>query len=91
MLKALTICRILQDMGVPKHLTYLLKNLYAGVEGTVRTGHGTMDWFRVGKGVYCHLVYLSSKQHHAGWYESQAGIKIARRNINNIRYTDIPL
>ena len=68
--------KILKQMGIPDHLTCLLINLYAGQEATVRTGHGTTDWFQIGKGVY------------QGCILSQAGIKIARRNINNLRYAD---
>ena len=83
-------------MEIPDHLTYLLRNLYAGQEATVRTGHGTTDWFQIGKGVCqgcilspclfnLYAEYIISK---AGMDESQAGIKIARRNINNLRYAD---
>ena len=68
--------KILKQMGIPDHLTCLLINLYAGQEATVRTGHGTTDWFQIGQGVY------------QGCILSQAGIKIARRNINNLRYAD---
>ena len=83
-------------MGVPDHLTCLLRNLYAGQETTVRTGHGTMDWFKIGKGV-CQGCILSScllnlyaeyVMQNASLDESQAGIKIAERNINNLRYAD---
>ena len=78
-------------MGIPDHLTCLLRNLYAGQEATVRTGHGTMDWFQIGKkhikAVYCHPAYLTYMQ-NAGLDAAQAGIKIARRNINNLRYAD---
>ena len=83
-------------MGIPDHLTCLLRNLYAGQEATVRTGHGTEDWFKIGKGV-CHSCVLSSRlfnlhaeyiMRNAGLEEAQAGIKIARRNINNLRYAD---
>ena len=83
-------------MGIPGHLTRLLRNLYAGQEATVRTGHGTTDWFQIGKGV-CQgcilspcLFNLSAEyiMRNAGLEEAQAGIKIARRNINNLRYAD---
>ena len=83
-------------MGTPDHLTCLLRNLYAGQEETVRTGHGTTDWFQIGKGVHqgcilspC-LFNLCAEyiMRNAGLDEAQAGIKIARRNINNLRYTD---
>ena len=88
--------KILQEMGIPDHLTCLLRNLYAGQEPTVRTGHGTTDWFQIGKGV-CQGCILSSClfnlyaeyiMRNAGLDEAQAGIKIARRNINNLRYED---
>ena len=80
-------------MGIPDHLTYLLSNLYAGQEATVRTGHGTMDWFRTWKGVYqgCILspclfnLYAEYIMRNAGLEEAQAGTKIAGRNINNLR------
>ena len=83
-------------MGIPDHLTYLLRNLYAGQEATVRTGHGTTDWFQTGKGVRqgCILspcffnLYAEYIMRNAGLEEAQAGIKIARRNINNLRYAD---
>ena len=83
-------------MGIPDHLTCLLRNLYAGKETTVRTGHGTTDWFQIGKGVRqgCILspclfnVYAEYIMRNAGLEETQAGIKIARRNINNLRYAD---
>ena len=83
-------------MGIPDHLTCLLRNLYAGQEATVRTGHGTTDWFQIGKGVRqgCILspclfnLYTEYIMQNAGLDEAQAGIKIARRNINNLRYTD---
>ena len=88
--------RILQEMGVPDHLTCLLRNLYAGQEATVRTGHGTTDWFQIGKGVHqgCILspclfnLYEEYIMGNAALDEAQAGIKIARRNINNLRYAD---
>ena len=88
--------KILQEMGIPDHLTCLLRNLYAGQEATVRTGHGTTDWFQIGKGV-CQGCLLSPClfnfhaeyiMQNAGLDEAQAGIKIAGRNINNVRYTD---
>ena len=86
---------IFKDMGIPDHLTCLLRNLYAGPEATVRTGHGTTDWFKTGKGVCqgCILspclfnLYAEYVMRNAGLDESQAGIKIARRNIDNLRYT----
>ena len=83
-------------MGIPDHLTCLLRNLYAGQEATVRTGHGTTDWFQIGKGVCqdCILslclfnLYAEYIMRNAGLEEAQAGIKIAGRNINNLRYAD---
>ena len=83
-------------MGIPDHLTCLLRNLYAGQEATVRTGHGTTDWFQIGKGVGqgCILsprlfnLYAEYIMRNAGLEEAQAGIKIAGRNINNLRYAD---
>ena len=83
-------------MGIPDHLTCLLRNLYAGQEATVRTGHGTTDWFQIGKGVRhgCILspclfnLYAEYIMRHAGLEERQAGIKIAGRNTNNLRYAD---
>ena len=83
-------------MGIPDHLTCLLRNLYAGQEATVRTGHGTTDWFQIGKGVRqgCILppclfnLYAEYIMRNAGLEEAQAGIKIARKNINNLRYAD---
>ena len=88
--------KILQEMGTPDHLTCLLRNLYAGQEATVRTGHGTTDWSQTGKGVCqgCILspclfnLYAEYIMRIAGLDEAQAGIKIARRNIYNIRYAD---
>ena len=88
--------KILKDMGIPDHLTCLLRNLYAGQEAKVRTGHGTMDWFQIGKGVCqgCILspclfnLYAEYIRRNPGLEEAQAGIKIARRNINNFRYAD---
>ena len=83
-------------MGIPGHLTCLLRNLYAGQEATVRTGHGTRDWFPIGKGEHqaCILspslfnFYAEYIMRNAGLEETQAGIKIARRNVNNLRYAD---
>ena len=83
-------------MGIPDHLTFLLRNLYAGQEATVRTGHGTTDWCQIGKGVRqgCILspclfnLYAGYIMRNAGLEEAQAGIKIAKRNINNLRYAD---
>ena len=83
-------------MGIPEHLTCLLRNLYVGQEATVRTGHGTTGWFQIGKGVCqgcilspCLLnLYAEYIMRNAGLDEVQAGIKIARRNINNLRYAD---
>ena len=88
--------KILQDMGTPGHLTCLLRNLYAGQEATVRTGHGTTNWLQIGKGVRqgCILslclfnFYAEYIVRNAGLDEAQAGIKIAGRNINNLRYAD---
>ena len=88
--------KILQGMGIPDHLTCLLRNLYAGQEATVRTRHGTTDWFQIGKGVcqgcilppYSFNFYAEYIMRNAGLDEAQAGIKIARRNINNLRYAD---
>ena len=87
---------ILKEMGIPDHLTCLLRNLYAGQEATIRTGHGATDWFEIGKGVCqgCILsaclfnLYAEYIMRNAGLEETQAGIKIAGRNINNLRYTD---
>ena len=88
--------KILKEMGIPDHLTCLLRNLYAGQEAAVRTGHGTTDWFQIGKGVRqgCILspcffnFYAEYIMRNAGLGETQAGIKIAGRNINNLRYAD---
>ena len=88
--------KILKETGIPDHLTYLLRNLYAGQEATVRTGHGTTDWFQIGKGVHQGCILLSCLfnlyaeyiMRNAGLEEAQTGIKIARRNINNLRYAD---
>ena len=87
---------ILKEMGIPDHLTCLLRNLYASQEATVRTGHGTTDWFQIGTGVRqgCILspclfnLYAEYIMRNAGLEETQAGIKIARRNINHLRYAD---
>ena len=79
-------------MGIPDHLTCLLRNLYAGQEATVRTGHGTTDWFQIGKGCILPLclfnLYAEYIMRNAGLEEAQAGIKFAGRNINNLRYAD---
>ena len=83
-------------MGIPDHLTCLLRNLYAGQEATVRTGHGTTDWFQIGKDIRqgCILspclfnLYAEYIMRNAGLEEAQAGIQIARRNITNLRYAD---
>ena len=85
-----------KKMGISDHLTCLLKNLYAGQEATVRNGHGTTDWFQIGKGVhqgcilspYLFNLYAEYIMRNSGLYEAQAGIKIAGRNINNLRYAD---
>ena len=99
--KPLNVCimpnwKILKEMGIPDHLTCLLRNLYAGQEATVRTGHGTTDWFQKGKGVSQGYIlspclfnfYAEYIMRNAGLEETQAGIKIAGRNINNLRYAD---
>ena len=87
---------MLQEMGTPDHLTCLLRNLYAGQETTIRNGHGTVDWFQIGKGV-CHgfllspcffNLYAEYLMQNASLDEAQAGIKFAGRNINNLRYAD---
>ena len=89
--------KILKEMGIPDHVTCLLRNLYAGQEATVRTGHGTTDWFQIGKGVHqgCILspclfnfyAYIEEYiMRNAGLEEAPAGIKITRRNINHLRY-----
>ena len=83
-------------MGIADHLTCPLRNLYAGQEATVRTGHGTTDWFQLGKGVHQGCIsssclfnlYAEYIMRNAGLEEAQAGIKIARRNINNLRHAD---
>ena len=83
-------------MGIPDHLSCSLRNLYAGQETTVRSGHGTADWFQIGKGVcqggilspYLFNLYAEYIMRNAGLEETQAGIKIARRNISHLRYAD---
>ena len=88
--------KIPQEMEIPEHLTCLLRNLYAGQEAIVRTGHGTTDWFQIGKGVQQGCIvspclfnlYAEYIMRNAGLEEAQAGIKIARRNINNLKYAD---
>ena len=88
--------KILKEMGIPDHLNCLLRNLYAGQEVTVRTGHETADWFQIGKGVhqgyilspYLFNFYAEYIMRNAGLEEAPAGIKIAGRNINNLRYAD---
>ena len=83
-------------MGIPDHLICLLRNLYADQEATVRSGHGTTDWFQIGKGVRQGYIlspclfnlYAESIMRNTGLEEAQTGIKIARRNINNLRYAD---
>ena len=88
--------KILKEMGIRDHLSCLLRNLYAGQEATVRTGHGTTDWFQIGKGVCQGCIFLPCLfnfyaeyiMRNAGLEEAQAWIKIARRNISNLRYID---
>ena len=88
--------KILTEMGITDHLTCLLRNLYAGQEATVRTGHGITDWFQIGKGVHqgCILspclfkLYAEYIMKNAGLEEAKGGIKIVRRNINHLRYAD---
>ena len=88
--------KILKGMGIPSHLSFLLRNLYASQEATVRTGHGITDWFQIEKGVRKNRIlspclfnlYAEYIMWNAGLDEAQTGIKIARRNINNLRYTD---
>ena len=83
-------------MGIPDHLTYLLRNQYAGQEATIRTEHGTADWFQTGKGIHqayilspcLYILYAEYIMSNPGLDEAQAGIKIAGRNINNLRYAD---
>ena len=90
------LCKILKEVGIPDHLTCLLRNLHASQEATVRTGHGTTDWLQIGKGVRqgCILspclfnLYGEYILRNTGLEEAQAGIKIARRNINHLRYAD---
>ena len=90
--------KILQEMGIPDHLTCLLRNLYAGQEATVRNGHGTTDWFQIWKGVrQCYILspclfnlYAECIMRNPGLEEAQAGIKIARRNISNLKYAYTP-
>ena len=87
---------ILKEMGIPDHITCLLRNLYAGQEATVRTGHGTMDWFQIGKRVqqgcilsFCLFnLYAEYIMRKAGMDDAQTGIKIAGKKINNLRYAD---
>ena len=101
MLKPLTVWitrnwKILKEMGIADHLTCLLRNLYAGQEATVRTGHGTTDWFQMGKAVcqgcilspYLFNLYAEYIMRNAGLEEAQAGIKIAGRNLNHLRYAE---
>ena len=91
-----TLWKILKEMGIPDHLTCLLRNLYAGQQATVRTGYGTTDWLQVGKGVHqgCILslgffnLYAEYIMRNAGLDEAQSEIKIAGRNLNNLRYAD---
>ena len=88
--------KILKEMGIPDLLTCLLRNLYAGQEATVKTGHGTTDWFQIGKGVHQGYIlspclfnlYAQYIMRNAGLEDAQAGIKIVRRNINNLRYAN---
>ena len=88
--------KILKEMGIPDHVTCLLRNLYAGQEATVRTGHGSIDWFQIGEGIPqgCILspclfnLYAEYIMRNTGLDEAQAGIKIPGRNINNLRYAD---
>ena len=88
--------KILKEMGIPDHLIFLLRNLYTGQEATVRTGHGTTDWFQIGEGIHqgCILSLCLFNLHaeyimrNAGLDKAQEGIKIARRNVSNLRYAD---
>ena len=88
--------KILKEMGIPDHLTCLLRNLYAGQEATVTTRHGTTDWFQIGKGVHQGCImspclfnfYAEYIMRNAGLEETQAGSKIARRNVKKLRYAD---
>ena len=92
----LNLWNILKEMGIPDHLTCFLRNLYAGQEAMVRTGHGPTDWFQIGKGVrqgcilspYLFNLYAEYIMRNARLEEAHAGIKIASKNINNLRYTD---
>ena len=92
----MSVWNTIQEMGIPDHLTCLLRNLYAGQEATVRTGHGTMDWFQIGKGVHQGSILSTCLCNFYAEYvmnnvlvdETQAGINSARRNINNLRYAD---
>ena len=91
--------KILQEMGIPDDLTRLLRNRHAGQEATVRTGHGTTDWFQIGKGVCQGYIlspclfnlYAEYIMRNAGLDEAQAGIEIARRNVKNLRYAVTPV
>ena len=88
--------KILKEMGIPDHLIYLLRNMYANQEATVRTGHGTTDWFQIGKGVHQGWIlspclfnlYAEYIMRNARVAEAQTGIKMAGRNISNLRYAD---
>ena len=84
--------KIIKEMGMPDHLTCLLRNLYAGQEATVKTGHGTMNWFQIGKGFIISPCLFNLNAEYIMWNsgldEAQAGIKIASRNINNLKYAD---
>ena len=88
--------KIFQEMGLPDHLICLLRNLYAGQEATVRTGHGTGNWFKIGKGVHQHCIlspclfnfYAEYILRNSGLDEAQAGIKISQGNVNNLRYAN---
>jgi len=88
--------KILKEMGIPDHVTSLLRNLYAAMEATVRNGHGTTEWYQIGKRVcqgcvmspFLFNLYAGYIMRNTGLEEAQAGIKIARRNINNLRYAD---
>ena len=88
--------KILKEVGIPDHLTFLLRNWYAGQEATVRTEHGTTDWFQIGKGVrqgcifspYLFNFYAEYIMRNAGLDKAQAGLKIAKRNINNFKYAE---
>ena len=96
MQKAFDYGKFLKDMGIPDHLTCLLRNLYAGQEATVRTGHGTTEWFKIGKGgcqgcILSPCLFNFYEEYiiwNAGLDESQAGIKTVRKNINNLRYAN---